>query len=206
MSDNALDFEKIYRDFRPQVTRYLARLSGNAEAEDLVQEVFTRVSGGLASFRGESSLATWIYRIASNVVSDKRRRLAVRSGVRNHIALEDMEDEEPDKAVWIDGKKPSTEQRLIRQEMNDCIRGIVDALPEKYQSVIILSELEGFCDAEIAEILGLSLEAAKIRLHRARTRLREELKKECVFYHDDDNEFACDRRSPLIQIAASPKK
>ncbi|HVO66555.1 MAG TPA: sigma factor-like helix-turn-helix DNA-binding protein, partial [Syntrophales bacterium] len=59
-------------------------------------------------------------------------------------------------------------------------------------------ELEGLKDAEMAEVLGLSLQAAKIRLHRARTRLKKELKTACIFYRDERNEFACDRKNSFI--------
>jgi RNA polymerase sigma-70 factor (ECF subfamily) len=84
--------------------------------------------------------------------------------------------------------------------MNGCVREIIKTLPETYRSVIVLSELEGFKDAEIADILGLGLEAAKLRLHRARTRLKKELKTACIFYRDERNEFACDRKPPFMQI------
>ena len=95
----------------------------------------------------------------------------------------------------------STEQQVIREEMNGCVREIIKTLPETYRSVIVLSELEGFKDAEIADILGSSLEATKIQLHRARTRLKKELKTACIFYRDERNEFACDRKPPFIHIA-----
>ena len=80
--------------------------------------------------------------------------------------------------------------------MNGCIREIIDSLPEAYRSVIVLGEIEGLKDAEIAEILGVTLRTAKMRLHRARTKLRGELKAACVFYRDERNELACDRKPP----------
>jgi len=64
------DFASIYQDFQPKIFRYLCRLSGEADAEDLTQTVFTKVSRSLGTFRGESSLATWIYRIATNTAHD----------------------------------------------------------------------------------------------------------------------------------------
>jgi RNA polymerase sigma-70 factor (ECF subfamily) len=90
--------------------------------------------------------------------------------------------------------------------MNGCIREIIETLPEAYRSVIVLSELEGFKDSEVANILGLSLEATKIRLRRARTRLKEELKTACIFYRDERNEFACDRKNPVVQIDETKSK
>ena len=87
--------------------------------------------------------------------------------------------------------------------MNGCIREIIDTLPANYRSVIVLSEMEGLKDAEIAEVLGIHLQTAKMRLHRGRAMLKKELSTACVFYRDERNELACDRKcadGPLIQI------
>ena len=200
MVDREFDFHKIHDDFRPRILRYLTRMVGEGEAEDLTQEVFARIGRALKSFRGESKLSTWIYQIATNIAVDRLRRSSARPGDEKRLPIETILESEEDKEIWTGEQTPSTEQRIIRQEMNGCIREIIETLPQTYRSVIVLSELEGFKDTEIANILGLSLQATKIRLHRARTRLKEELKTACVFYRDERNEFACDRKTPLIQI------
>jgi RNA polymerase sigma-70 factor (ECF subfamily) len=74
----------------------------------------------------------------------------------------------------------------------------VDRLPEPYRTVIVLSEIEGFKNLEIADILGLSLDNVKIRLHRAREKLRQGLAAGCTFHRDERNEFACDRKPPTL--------
>ena len=66
-----LEFEQIHADFRPKIQRYLIRLVGEQEAEDLTQEVFVKVSRALKNFRGESQLSTWLYRIATNTALDR---------------------------------------------------------------------------------------------------------------------------------------
>jgi len=200
MVDREFDFHKIHDDFRPRILRYLTRMVGEGEAEDLTQEVFARIGRALKSFRGESKLSTWIYQIATNIAVDRLRRSSARPGDEKRLPIETILESEEDKEIWTGEQTPSTEQRVIRQEMNGCIREIIETLPQTYRSVIVLSELEGFQDTEIADILGLSLQATKIRLHRARTRLKEELKTACIFYRDERNEFACDRKTPLIQI------
>ncbi len=200
MADCEFNFQKIHDDFHPKILRYMTRVVGEGEAEDLTQEVFARIGLALKSFRGESKLSTWVYKIATNVAMDRLRHSSSRLGHEKRMSIEDIAELEEDKEIWTDEQTPSTEERVIRQEMNGCIREIVETLPESYRSVIILSELEGFKDAEIADILGLSLQATKIRLHRARTRLKKELKTACVFYRDERNEFACDRKTPFIQI------
>jgi RNA polymerase sigma-70 factor (ECF subfamily) len=71
-------------------------------------------------------------------------------------------------------------------------------LPTAYKTVIVLSELEGLTNKEIAEILNISLDNAKIRLHRARAKLREVLNEACEFYYTEQNTLACDRKQVQI--------
>jgi len=193
--ESEFDFLKIYKDFRPRILRYMTRMVGEGEAEDLTQEVFAKIDRALTAFRGESSLSTWIYKIATNAATDMLRRSSARPGDEKRLPIEDIVETAEDKEIWTGEDKASTEQRVIRQEMNGCIREIIETLPQSYRSVIVLSELEGFKDTEIAEILGLSLQSTKIRLHRARTRLKKELEMACIFYRDERNAFSCDRKA-----------
>jgi RNA polymerase sigma-70 factor (ECF subfamily) len=182
------EFQRIHDSFRPRVLRYLTRLVGERDAEDLAQTVMLRVSGGLSQFRHDSSLSTWIYRIATNAAMDK-----LRSPVREQ-ALED--DSDPDEGdVPLDARTPSVEAIAIRTEMSACIREFIDHLPERYRTVMVLSEMEGFKNAEIAAILGVSLDTVKIRLHRAREKLRDDLQEGCSFDRDESTGLACDRKS-----------
>ncbi len=193
---NDLDFHDIYQTFHPKIVRYLTHMIGRRDAEDLTQEVFVKVNEGLNTFRGESQLSTWLYRIATNAALDKLRSPSFRQRGQKSLSEELTPDivEIVDKDTWTGEKKPSLETSLIRKEMNACIRGIVENLPRNYRTVIVLSEFEGFKDDEIAEILGVSIQATKIRLHRARARLKKELEIHCHFYRDERNEFACDRK------------
>jgi RNA polymerase sigma-70 factor (ECF subfamily) len=85
--------------------------------------------------------------------------------------------------------------------MSECVRDYVDQLPADYRTVVVLSELEELPDREIAEILGISLEAAKIRLHRARARLRQMLEQGCDLSRDERNELTCDPRPDDVSSA-----
>jgi RNA polymerase sigma-70 factor (ECF subfamily) len=196
MKDVQLDFHEIHREFRPRILRYLARMVGEAEAEDLTQEVFAKVARALGAFRGESSLSTWIYRIATNTALDAMKKPLFRQMVtEGKVPLEEIAGAGKGDLACADGGNPSPDERVIRGEMNACIREVIETLPANYRTCIVLSDLEDLSDAEIAEVLGLSLQAAKIRLHRARARLRERLEASCVFYRDERNEVACDRKS-----------
>ena len=177
MDEPELNFQNIYDAFGPKILRYVARLVGQAEAEDLTQEIFVKVSQGLGAFRGESQLSTWLYRIATNAAIDKSRTVAFSQGA------EEMELEEADEAAaapaWPAEERPSLEQLLMQKEMYECFERFVKNLPENYRTIFVLSDLEGFSNSEIAEILGLSLDVVKIRLHRGRTKLLQALKAYC---------------------------
>jgi len=192
-------FQQIHSEYRPKIFRYCSRLVGESEADDIVQEVFIRIDRALHSFRGESSLSTWIYRIATNAALDRLKSRASREDAAGDGA-DDEESGTEDRDAWTGEKKPSLETSLIREEMSDCIRNIIDHLSANYRTVLILSDLEGFTNHEIAGILGMTLDTVKIRIHRARTRLKQELEKHCTFYRDERNELACDRKTPSLQF------
>lgn len=196
MKTDGLDFDSIYDEFHLRIGRYLERMVGKGESEDLTQEVFLKVNKGLKSFEGKSSLSTWIYRLATNAALDKIHSRSFREN-KQKISLSNVGDEsEADgKDILMQEKELSAEREAIRTEMNECIREFVDKLPENYRTIIILSELKDLKNQEIAEILGISLEAVKIRLHRARVKLKEEFEAGCNFYYNENNELACDRKS-----------
>ncbi len=186
------DFQAIYQIFNEKIRRYLARIVGETEAEDLAQEVFVKVSRGLKDFRRESSLSTWIYKIATNTALDRvRARSLQRENLDTRQGNDEGEGEE--EYVLTEDHKPSLEASLIKKEMHDCIRGMVEGLRENYRTVLILSDFEELTSTEIAGILGISSDTVKIRLHRARTRLRKEPDSKCSLYRDERNELACER-------------
>ena len=197
MSATNLDSQSIHDDFRPRILRYLTRLVGESEAEDLTQSVMLKVSEALRDFRGDSSVSTWIYRIATNAALDKLRGKAT-------LAVSDAEFESDDGDVPLAAQTTSVEKTAIREEMNACIREFIERLPETHKTVMVLSELEEFKNAEIAAILGISLDTVKIRLHRAREKLRKELNAGCDFYRDECEDLACDRK-PTTVIKFRPR-
>jgi RNA polymerase sigma-70 factor, ECF subfamily len=194
MEERDLTFQKIHDIYQPKIFRYLSNLIDEYEAEDLTQELFAKVSKNLETFRGESNISTWIYRIATNLAIDRIRYCTLPfegQFSRAEISSDDGEEIE-DRNIWTGERPYSAEQKLIRAEMTDCIRSCLENLPETFRVVLVLSELEGFRNKEIAEIMGVSLETVKIRLHRARALLRKEIEKNCRVYRDDRNELACE--------------
>jgi len=198
--DGKRSFQEIYARFQPGVLRFLSRLVGEEEAEDVAQEVFLRVDRGLEGFREESSIGTWIYRIARNAALDRLRSrpawLESARQLRTHGSDEDPEDV----MSQLPDERASLEWYLIGKEMSECIRGRVDTLPESYRRVLVLSEFVGMTNAEIASALGVSEGAVKIRLHRARSLLREDLGTHCNLYHDERDELACEPKPAFGSI------
>jgi RNA polymerase sigma-70 factor (ECF subfamily) len=188
--EQTVQFREICDTYRPRILRYLTRLVGQAEAEDITQDVLIKVGKSLQQFRGDSALNTWIYRIVTNSAIDSlRRRNASRI-----LSSECGEIDEDKEGPSVEETAPSVEADVIRTEMSRCIQEFVARLSEDYRIVMVLSEMEGFSNAEIANIIGVSLDTVKIRLHRARQRLRQELSTGCNFHRDERNEFACDRK------------
>jgi RNA polymerase sigma-70 factor (ECF subfamily) len=184
---SSVDFQKIHDEFRPRIFHYLSGMTGKDNAEDLTQVVFEKVSRGISNFRRESSLATWIYRIATNVALDHNRSATAR---RTIISLDTI-DTNCDCNILSDEKLPAADQGLMRREMNACIYRIIKRMPEKERAVLVLSEFEGMKNREIADILEISLDAVKIRLHRVRSRLRKDIMTECNLDRDERNELVC---------------
>ena len=193
--DGKRSFQEIYEKFHPGILRFLARLVGEEEAEDVAQEVFLRVDRGLEGFRGESSIGTWIYRIARNAALDRLRSRPAWLESTRQLQTHGSEKDPEGGMIQIPDEGASLERYLIGKEMSECIRGRVDTLPESYRRVLLLSELAGMTNAEIASAIGVSEGAVKIRLHRARALLREDLGTHCTLYHDELDELACEPKS-----------
>jgi RNA polymerase sigma-70 factor, ECF subfamily len=189
--ERMLEFQAVHDEFRARVMHYLTRLVGDSDAEDITQSVMLKVSAALPDFRSDSSLSTWIYRIATNAALDRLRRKTIQPPIE--LGVESDEGDVP-----IATQTASVEKTVIREEMNACIREFIEGLPENYKTVMVLSEMEGFNNDEITAILGVSLDTVKIRLHRAREKLRKDLGAGCSFDRNEDGDLACDRKQTAI--------
>ncbi len=185
-------FDEVYASSHEAILGYLRRITGDVTlAEDLTQETFSRVARGLPRFRGDSKLTTWLYRIATNTFLDHRRRLKTRTTEIPELDLDMLDDVSSD----LEDPAPKLPDRLLDDsEMGRCVREFVDGLHDEQRAVIVLHDLEGFKNREIAEILGCSLGTVKIRVHRARQELRDVLGENCEFYRSDDDVLQCGRK------------
>lgn len=188
------DFQAIHASYRPRIHRYLTRLVSPIEAEDLTQEVFVRVSRGLPGFKGASTLSTWIYRIATNVATDRLRSRSFQE-TRSAKAISPRVGSAEETDALPDRKSRSVERQLMREQMSTCVHDFINTLPENYRAVVILSDIEGLTNQEISKVLELTLDTVKIRLHRGREKLKEKLRHGCSFERDEEDILVCDPKA-----------
>jgi RNA polymerase sigma-70 factor (ECF subfamily) len=156
-------------------------------AEDVAQEVFLKVGRSLGTLSDAGSLTSWIYAITLNTVRDHVRKSRARGDRIETTRLDPGSDaEEADPVARIpDSVSRNPEQAAARGEMIACYLDYVRRLPRQYYLVYALSELEDISNQEIADRLSLSLGTVKIRLHRARTLLHGELRRNCRCYQNE---------------------
>lgn len=186
MMNQELDYTEIYKTYSPKILRYLNSTFSIEDSEDLLQEIFIKILNSLSSFRHESSINTWIYKIATNAIIDrlKNKKYAFYK-VQSDIESNSIHYNNNQFAITLD-------KHIEKKEMYDCIRQFISELTEKNKVVFVLSQNEGLPNSEIADILKISIDSVKIRLHRARELLKVSLQKNCRVYFDDDSEIACE--------------
>ena len=143
-----------------------------AEAEDVLQEAYTRAFGAIAGFRGEAGIATWLTRIVLNEAHGRLRRR------RKTVDLDELEIAQAGARVLSFpgmARREDPEADAARAQIRRILERAVDALPEPFRLVFILREVEELSAEETAVHLNLKVETVKTRLHRARRRLRDAL-------------------------------
>jgi RNA polymerase sigma-70 factor (ECF subfamily) len=139
-----------------------------SEAEDVVQECFVRAFTNLAQFRGDSSLATWLTRIAVNEALGRRRRC------RGTLDLAVVENRQASDAQIRSSLQHSNPERSVAQhQIHAILERAIEDLPEGFRSVLVARVIDDLTVEETAELFGLRRETVKTRLHRARTMLKE---------------------------------
>lgn len=154
-------FESLYRQHANRLYNLACRMAGPSMAEDLVQEVFLQAFRKLGSYRGESSLGTWLYRLTLNRCLDYLRS---RGGQADRVTGSlDAEDADP---VAAPGRPSESNAARIDLER------AIEQLPPSYRATFVLHDIEGYQHDEIARLLGIAEGSSKSLLHKARLRLR----------------------------------
>lgn len=172
---NAEAFEHLFLRYSPRIYRQARHLLNNeAEAEEIMQEVFLTLYQKASTFRGDAAISTWLYRLTANAAISRLRRRTRRQEVLidDHLPkfLEDGHHAQP-VVDW----STDLEQSIVRDEARQLLRQAIDELRPLDKAVVVLSDLEELPQRETGEILGLSVPAVKARLHRARLFLRGRL-------------------------------
>ena len=174
----------VLAGFRLQVFRYVRGIvRDRSDAEDLTQETFLRAYRRLDSLRDPDAVLPWLYSVATHVCLD---RLRERERRRPHESGLDPEVVSP-----ADHASPGM-LRVERDEMSDCVSGYVGYLSDSYRAVLLLHDVHGLSCPQIADLLGDSVGSVKVRLHRARKRLRDALVRECSFSYDECGTLVCE--------------
>jgi RNA polymerase sigma-70 factor (ECF subfamily) len=170
VGDEAAFAELVHRHESRVYTLALKMLRNPADAEDVLQETFISALRGLPQFRGDSTFATWLYRIAYNATLMKLRTSA--PAVSLDETINGDESEMPRELTdWTH----DPEGALLNQEAREEMQAAVDTLSPALRSVFVLRDVDGLSTEETAAVLGVSVQVVKTRLHRARMILRNQL-------------------------------
>jgi len=162
------NIELIYKEYSDQLLKFILKsISDKATAEDILQNVFIKILSNINSLKDSTKLKTWIFQITRNAIIDHFRESKSSENLPSDIPEEDDEIEND-----------------ITEEVGIWINPFIKTLPEKYQEALILTELDGMSQKDLAAHLGISYAGAKSRVQRGRTMLKERLTQCCIFNTD----------------------
>lgn len=189
----APDVRTQLAEYRPLIRRHLLAMVQDTEAaEDLTQETYGRALAQVGTLRDPKAGLAWLYRIATNTALDRFRRKTP-----DTVPLDDVLVGEVEAAAAHERPGISLiEEALERSEMSECIQRYLVGLGDDYRVAILLHDVHGLTNPEVAAVVGCSLPTAKIRVHRAHERLRETLQGACEFHVDDRGVLVCGSKAP----------
>ena len=167
--------EKIVERYEERIFTFGLKMCGHLQdAEDIAQETFLNAFRYLKDFREETKLKNWLFKIAARVCMRKRRKK--KNEPDYELSLESfMTHDGSDAKYEIPDLSDDPSDNVLRTELKQIIDSAIHSLPIKYRLVFNLREMEGFSTQETAEILGISAQSVKTRLHRARLFMREQI-------------------------------
>src|SRR5712664_4191273 len=167
--------ERLVAAYGDRAYRLATGISGSAQdAEEVVQDAFWTVVRKIDTFRGESAFGSWFYRIVANAAYQKLRR----PGRRSEISLDEvlpLFHENGQHVAPIADWSPSVDDPSRQTELRMALTASIEELPPDYRAVVLLHDVEGLSNVEVAESLGITVANAKSRTHRARLFLRSRL-------------------------------
>jgi len=167
--------EVVFREYAPRIYHIARRMLGNdADAEDVTQDVLLQVIRKLDTYRGDSQLSTWLHRVTVNAALAYRQKRSNRQRRETNEASDQILESAPANGPvrrWMVGP----DEPVLAAEQAAVIEKAIEDLPVPFRDVYILADVEGLQNAEIADMLKLSVPAVKSRLHRARMRMRDSL-------------------------------
>jgi len=188
--------ERALAQYRAQIRRHIKAMVRDAdEAEELTQETFVRALAGAATLRDPQATLAWLFRIATNVSLDQLRRRKVISA-----RLDPAPVGEEETGIGEEGPPSQLGSALEQMEMSECVQRALGSLPDDYRVALMLHDGRGLSNPEIAELLGCSLATVKIRVHRARNRLREVFDAACVVAPDERGVLVCESQRPDLRF------
>ena len=184
-------YEELLRRFEHPIYNLMCRLTDHPEdGADVTQDVFLKVFRSIGSFRGRSSLKTWIYRIAVNEARNHRRSFLRHR--KREVRLE-PDAQTPGYSEWVPDPSPSPFEIVLDQEAEHLIELALSEMNPNFRATLVLRDMEGMAYDEIAEILEISLGTVKSRIMRGREALKERLTA-----HLEPRLQAFDRREGLV--------
>jgi RNA polymerase sigma-70 factor, ECF subfamily len=182
-----MEFWEIYDQYYSKVRKFiLALVKDEWVADDVIQETFLRVQQNIESLRDPSRLSSWIFRIAHNLCQDHFRRL---KKSRKEERIDQEETGNLNEALIQ--KEIGIQKELEQRQMGECVQNQINLLPESLRTVLVLFDMMEFSHQESADILGITVKNVKVRLHRARKRLKAILEEKCSFDRDERNVLIC---------------
>jgi len=170
-------FELFVRKFQNMVFSLALRFLGNyQEAEDITQEIFITVFKQIDTFRGESSVSTWLYRISVNHCKNRMKYLARRQTVRERDSAEQSQLQNRESG-FLSSKPDRPDLVLEARETESMINSALEGLDEDHRTILLFRELENLSYSQIAEIMQLEEGTVKSKLHRARAAFFAHFKK-----------------------------
>ena len=163
--------EGLLRRYQPRIYRFSMKMCRNPDAaEDVVQDTLLAMARTVRNFRGAASVSTWLYTIARSFCIKKRRRRKFAPEVE--VSLE---GDRPAAAAEVPDSAPAPDRLVEDHEVREALERALASLGAPYREVLVLRDIEGLSAAEVAEVTGLSVQAVKSRLHRARAAVRARL-------------------------------